>query len=328
MPDLVARRPGRRLLLAGVGAVLLAPVSGCGIRLEDDAPRLPLVPTREPLAGETALVALTRDCLHLADLAEALATPLGRDLATLHRRQHTVLRTTLAARRVPAADLDATASPTASATGSATGSATATPTTAPTPRPTVPPASSLGAAEAEAAAGASRFSAVAADLLPPLAALHAQRWAAARLLTGTAPARPVSAGPPHGADSDALVAAADTATYLAEVGTARSTGARRRRAEATLAALRDLVADLRSGEDPPQIALGHPLPFPVRTAADVDRLFLESLTSLRATLGGGLAGLVGADPVAGLVAGTCWLGVVEVEAHRWGAPLAPFPGLT
>lgn len=324
MPDLDARRPGRRLLLAGVGAVLLAPVSGCGIRLEDDAPRVPLVPTRPPLAGEAALVALTRDCLHLAGLAEALATPLGRDLATLHRRQHTVLRTTLVARRVPAADLDATASP----TGSATPTGTATPTTAPTPGPTVPPASSLGAAEAEAAAGASRFSAVDADLLAPLAALHAQRWAAARLLTGSAPARPVAAGPPDGAGTDALVAAADTATYLAEVGTARSTGARRRRAEATLAALRDLRADLRSGEDPPQVALGHPLPFPVRTAADVDRLFLESLTSLRATLGGGLAGLVAADPVTGLVAGTCWLGVVEVEAHRWGAPLAPFPGLT
>lgn len=323
VPDLDARRPGRRLLLAGAGAALLAPVSGCGVRLEDDAPRVPLVPTREPVPGEDALVALTLDCLRLAGLADALGTSLGTDLATLHRRQHTVLRTTLVGRQVPAASLDAAASPGASPSPSA--SDTGSPT--PSPTPTRAPATTLGADEAAAAGEVARFSAVPADLLVPLTALHAQRWAAATLLTGTTPARPGPVGPPDGADIDRLVEAADAAAYLAEVGAARSAGARRRRAEATVTVLRGLRTVLRSGDDPPEVGLGHPLPFAVRTAADVDRLFAESLTSLRATLGAALADLVATDPVAGLVAGTQWLGVVEVEAHRWGVPLEPFPGL-
>ena len=39
-------RPGvpRRTVVAGLFAVVL-PAAGCGIRLEDDAPRVPLVPT-------------------------------------------------------------------------------------------------------------------------------------------------------------------------------------------------------------------------------------------------------------------------------------------
>ncbi|MBM6400368.1 hypothetical protein [Phycicoccus sonneratiae] len=317
VPDLDARRPGRRLLLAGVGAALLTPVAGCGVRLENDAPRVPLVPTREPLPGEAALLALTLDSERLADLADALGTPLGTDLATLHRRQHTVLRTTLLRRGVPAASLGPTPTPSPTRSGSPT----------PSPSPSTG-AATLGATEADAAAGAARFSTAAADLLPSLAALHAQRWAAGALLTGSAPPRPVVSGPPDGLEVGDLAEAVDAAAYLAEVGTARSTGARRERGAATVTALRALRSALRSGEDAPPAGLGRPLPFPVRSAADVDRLLWESLTALRAALGAGLADLVAADPVAGLDAATRWLGGVEVEAHRWGVPLVPFPGLT
>ena len=45
----------RAVLLGGVVAL---PLSGCGIRLEDDAPDLPLVPQRTPVAGEAALLAM------------------------------------------------------------------------------------------------------------------------------------------------------------------------------------------------------------------------------------------------------------------------------
>lgn len=45
----------RAVLLGGVVAL---PLSGCGIRLEDDAPDLPLVPHRTPVAGEAALLAM------------------------------------------------------------------------------------------------------------------------------------------------------------------------------------------------------------------------------------------------------------------------------
>lgn len=48
--------PDRRAVLRGgllIGSLSLV---GCGVRLEDDAPDVPLVPTREPVPGETVLL--------------------------------------------------------------------------------------------------------------------------------------------------------------------------------------------------------------------------------------------------------------------------------
>ncbi len=168
-------RPGirRRTVVAGVVAVVL-PSAGCGIRLEDDAPRVPLVPTRTPVPAEAELVALTRDTAALAELAATVPGALAADLTTLHRQQHTVLRTTLLAAGVPAAALDATpsASPTSTASPTGTGSAGR---------------SALAAAEGASAATAARFAGVAEDLRPTIASLHAQRYAAATLLAGRPP---------------------------------------------------------------------------------------------------------------------------------------------
>jgi hypothetical protein len=63
-------RPGvpRRIVVAGVVSAVLS-TTGCGIRLEDDAPRLPLLPTRTPVPAEAELVALTRATAALAALA-------------------------------------------------------------------------------------------------------------------------------------------------------------------------------------------------------------------------------------------------------------------
>src|SRR5690348_9795298 len=120
MTERARRGVARRTVVVGVVAAVL-PVAGCGIRLEDDAPRLPLLPTRTPIAGEAELVALTRDTADLAELADTVPGALAADLATLHRRQHTVLRDALLAAGVPAEALDGAA--TASATPSATGTA-------------------------------------------------------------------------------------------------------------------------------------------------------------------------------------------------------------
>ncbi len=97
----------RRTAMAGVLAAVVLPAAACGIRLEDDAPRVPLVPTRTPVPGEAELVALTRDTAALAELAATTPGDLAADLATIHRRQHTVLRSTLLRRHVPAKELDA-----------------------------------------------------------------------------------------------------------------------------------------------------------------------------------------------------------------------------
>ena len=308
MPDQDPRRPGRRLLLAGVGSALLLPVAGCGIRLEDDAPRLPLVPTRRPVPAEALLVALTRECDRLAASAARATDPTAAALAPLHARQHTVLRATLLGQGVPASGLDEPRP-------------TASPVVTVSPVPVT--SAALARLEAQSAAAATRFADVETSLLPTVAALHAQRYAAAVVLgvpvsvtaprvSGTAAARPP--------------AATDGARSLVQGGEARPAGSRRSRAVATLGALDDLAGDLVR-PDQPAPALGRPLPYPVRTAADVDRLVTEVLGDLRATLGAELAGLTATDAAGGLAAASRWLGTVEVEAHRWGLLLSPFPGL-
>lgn len=308
----------RRWVLSGLLGAAVLPASGCGIRLEDDAPRVPLVPTRTPVLVEAALVALTRDTVALATASAALDGDLAADLSALHRRQHTVLRTTLLRRQVPSADLDAPA-------GSPSASSSATSSAAPSPSPTVDGRAALGALEAAAAAGSGTFADVEDDLRATVAALHAQRYAAATLLTGRAPDVPSD---PVGGDTVArVVALTEAAIWLLEVVSARSSGRQRDRSDATLVVLRTLRADQLSGGARSESALGHPLPFPVRSAADAARLARDVLTALRADLGPHLAPLVAEHGTTGLAATTRWAGTVEVEAHRWGVPLVPFPGL-
>jgi len=310
-------RPGipRRTVVAGVVAAVL-PAAGCGIRLEDDAPRVPLVPTRTPVPAEAELVALTRGTAALADLADTVPGAVAADLATLHRRQHTVLRSTLLADGVPATELDAAPSASATATATATASPSATATGG---------RAALAAAEGASAATAARFAGVSDDLRATIASLHAQRYAAAALLAGRPPTVPFD--PVGGDPVSALATAASAAVYFLEIVSARSTGAQRDRSDATLAALRDLRADQLAGGAQPDDSLGHPLPFPVDDAAAAARLARASLTTLRAAYGEHLGPIVASDGGPGLAALTRWLGTVEVEAHRWGVDLEPFPGL-
>ena len=313
-------RPGvpRRTVVAGLFGVVL-PTAGCGIRLEDDAPRIPLVPTRTPVPAEAELVALTRGTAALAALAATVPGPLAGDLATLHQRQHTVLRSTLLAEGVPAADLDATASPSPTTSTSTS----APPAAAPAGRAAL---AALAAAEGASAAGAGGFAGVEADLFATIASLHAQRYAAASLLSGRPPAVPSD---PVGGDRVGTLATSTAgALYLLEVVSARSSGGQRARSDTSLAALRALLADQQAGGATADESLGHPLPFPVGDAAAAARLARQSLTALRAGYGDHLGPIVASDGGPGLAALTRWLGAVEVEAHRWGVALEPFPGLT
>src|SRR3954447_26823581 len=140
----------RRTVVVGVLAAVM-PVAGCGIRLEDDAPRVPLVPTRTPVPAEAELVALTRATEALAELAGTVPGALAEDLAELHRRQHTVLRTTLVGAGVPAELLDA--QPTASGTPSGTPSAGASASPAGSDRTALAAAEGASAAVSAAFAG-------------------------------------------------------------------------------------------------------------------------------------------------------------------------------
>ncbi|NHA67035.1 hypothetical protein [Phycicoccus flavus] len=302
---------GRRTLLAAALGTGLTGLGGCGVRLEDDVPPLPVGPVRRRLPAEDRLTALTRDTALLAALATSLPGTLPRRLAALHRRQHTVLRTALLDERVPADEVD----PSASAA------------TSPSPTPTGTAATSaLARAEDAAAAAAGRFAGVADPFRAPVAALHAQRWAAARLLgvpdrAGASPAAPDDV-------AEDVAALLDGAVYLLEVAAARGSEADRTRALADRESLQRLRAEVTGGDTLPP-AVGHPLPFAVRSPADARRLARTALEDLRRGLGEPVAQRLPERPRPDrFVAAARWLGTVEVRAHGWDLALRPFPGLT
>ena len=159
----------------GVGALgaLFTLLAGCGIRLEDDAPRVPLVPTREPIPGEAALLRLL-GAVRSASLAPVdPAAPLSPALAGLHRRQAEVLHDALRQRGVPQASLpSSTPTPTASGSAGVTGvlpRGSAAPVASPTPSatPVSPTGTTLVTVEG-AIVAAPRCAAAEAVLRPPL----------------------------------------------------------------------------------------------------------------------------------------------------------------
>jgi hypothetical protein len=133
--------------------------------------------------------------------------------------------------------------------------------------------------------------------------------------------------PVDGDPVGALATSTAAAVYFLEVVSARSTGAQRARCDTTLAALRALLADQEAGGARADTSLGHPLPYPVDGPVATARLARDTLTTLRAGYGEQLEPVVASDGGPGLAALTRWLGTVEVEAHRWGVALEPFPGL-
>jgi hypothetical protein len=334
--------PSRRSVLAvlGLGAAGAA-LSGCGIRLEDDAPRVPLVPTREPVPGEAFLLQLWLGSQDLAAQASALGGPgtaLPARLAVLHRTQAEVLRTLLRTEGVPdSAVADArerhTATPSTAPSSTSAASSAASPTSTPggpttgSGTTTAPSRSTLATAEA-AALSPESFAALGAldaeSVATPAAAL-AQRAAAATLL-GRVPAWPTQEEVPAELAAGALEATR-AAVYGFEVVAAQSAGAQRTQATATLATLRARVARLEqpAGDKAPPASLGYPLPFPVTTPGAARRLALHVLEGLRASHAAA-TGRAARDAT-GLAATVQWLAEAEGLCHRWGMSLQPFPGL-
>jgi hypothetical protein len=347
MPETPSRMPGaptRRSVLAALGLTAAAlPLAACGIRLEDDAPRVPLVPTREPIPGEAFLLGLWLGSQDLAEEAAALggaSTALPARLAVLHRTQSEVLRTLLRSEGVPDGAVRDARSRHTSGSGApttpATTSATAAParSASPTPAPpgtqatsSAPRRSGLAAAES-AALSAEAFAALGvldARAVATAAAALAQRAVAATLLA-RAPSWPVPEPVTPSLAARALETAR-SATYGIEVVAAQSSGSQRRLATTTLAALRSRVTALEelagSSATPPD--LGYPLPFAVTSASAARRLALHVLDGLRA--GHAAAATSAARDPSGLAAVVQWLAEAEMLCHRWGMPLQPFPGL-
>ncbi|QGN57768.1 DUF4439 domain-containing protein [Nostocoides sp. HKS02] len=331
--------PGRRAVLTGgLGALAALTLSGCGIRLEDDAPRVPLIPTRSPVPGESFLVGLRHRCVALATEAKALGgapTGLPARLTVLHSRQATILEAELERLTVPRSVIEAPPKPTGSSTSTTTSTTTATTSgpsgtsaTAPAPAETHRGPGGLAASEL-ADVGATAVAALAridADARPLIGALLAQRLAAATLL-GAARAVPV---PTWKAPSlaSAFLDTTRAAIYAMQVVAAQSpTGAQRILARTTLATLvaRAQIQEQLAAESAGPPPLGYPPPFVVTTPTAARRLAVQVLADLRAANARDV-GSAGSDPEP-LGSAVQWLADTEVLASRWGVALSPFPGL-
>lgn len=325
--------PSRRLVALGVAGGVVAALAGCGIRLEDDAPRVPLVPTREPIPAEDALILLLTTLRSAALSPVVAAVPVSGSLAQIHETQSTVLHDALRQRGVPEAELaTASPSPTGSATPTASGPAstgTTTPTATPSPSPTLSGPAAVAASERTILAAGAACAEAEEDLRPMVLAALAQASAAIELVTG-APTR--SAPVTEWAAPDPLaevVTATRTAIYFLEVAAARSDKKVRAAMRTDLDALTSVVVEVvdAAGTSAPEPGLGQPLPYAVSTPAQAARLARDSVTTLLSEWGRALSSLAAKEPEAAFADVPGWLGTVAAVAHRRGVKLAPFPGL-
>lgn len=352
--------PSRRLVTAGALGAAVALLTGCGIRLEDDAPRVPLVPARSPIDGEDALVRLL-GAVQSAALAQVDSkAPISPLLAPLHARQATVLHDALRQRGVPADELPS-ATPSPSATSTAAPSASGTQTPAPSTSPSLPVAPpSVATVEGSIVTAGSGTSAAEAELRPTLISLLAQAHAALDLAAAAVPPPVPATMSPSPAPSTApsatqtttptptpntsptttprwsqpqslapLITAVRTATYFLQVAAARSPQAARAAGLEGIAKLQTITAEMveAAGESAPAPELGFPLPHPVTTPAQAATLATQALTTLLNAFGSELASLSEKDADAAFSKVPQWLGTVAAQAHRHGIPLTPFPGL-
>ena len=346
-PRDVAGVPSRRALLTAASLAPLALLTACRVRLEDDAPRVPLIPTREPTEDEALLLAAWRASTDLGRMTTGLAGD-GVTASRLHAVQARTFDQVLRDRRVPDAQRTSpAASPTTSSTtssatsftaGSTAGSTesaaatglSASASAGSTPTGSTPTAPPDRTAVARAEAGAVSPAALAelatahAGQLPLLASFAACRARLAAVL-GAPPSWPAWGETASPADAG-LLAAHRRARYHLEVAAARTPAEARAPFARELDRVAGVVVRLESrGASTGAPPAGYPLPFPVRDAAAARRLVTHALTTLETACGATWSAGSGSSEA---VTTTTRLVVDTVTAGAaWGVPLRAFPGL-
>ncbi len=315
------RALGRRAVVAGVlGLGLTGSLSGCRVRVDVGQGLASGSPTRAPVAGEAALLALLDDTRGLATSLRTWPSPLAAPLAAVHTAQAQVLAALLERANVPVPEPTAS-SPSSSAPITSSTSATRTPLPSPTLTTTA-----VAAAEAGALAGAANLAMVPPDLAPAVCSVLAQRMAAAWILGGTWPAlTPLSTGTWDSGALGEVLAATGGAAYGFDVVAAQGDPATRARAIAAARRLRALEAEqAAAGTVPTAPAVGYVLPFRVTTPALALRLAGVLVTGLENGYGAALPAATAPVAFGDLVR---WLAYAVELAHEWGAPISPFPGM-
>jgi len=320
----------RRSLLVALLAGSVAALPGCRVRLENDAPRIPGLPTREPMPDEQALLSARWDALRLKEIATELgtsSTSLTRALVALHGRQAEVLDAVLRSGGVPAAEIKA---PLTARTKAAPTPGTSASPTATSRAPSGVARLISGEAEGFSAEALKHLADLSKDRVALLGSMAAQRAAAVRLLGGETPDARLPTGPrgPTGDAAAAQLKAFRAAIYGFEVVASQTDLSHRAAAIRTLGLLRATSAGLRglAGSAAGPIPLGYALPFPVSTPSAALKLAVHVMTGLREAIASQLPAVSGDAP--GLAGTVKALTDVCVQAVTWRVPLTAFPGLT
>lgn len=318
--------PARRVVLAAAitGPLALA-LAACDIRLQDDAPPLPLL-ERKSIPDEAALVRAVQATAALAQEAGRVSNPTAAvtRLGALHLRQSAVLRSRLTTAGVPNHVID---EPAPTSTGSPTARASG-PT--PTPAVSAPAAAtqqSLATNEAATATAAlADLTSVSTANREILVSVAAACGAASEEL-GT-PMTWSGGNPLPAAAAVDLLADTRSAAWAFQVVAAQTSADTR---SAALSAYQSLAAraaelSMMAGSAAPEPPLGYALPFPVTSAEAAARLATEVTARLVDTSLGPLALVAqGSSALATLVR----LQVAAVSLARgWGVSPGPFPGMT
>ena len=315
--------------MLGVVGLLGGALAGCAVRLEDDAPAIPLVPTREPVPAEDALLWLLADCRQLS-MAGA---------STVYEEQVAVLRSALHRAGIPIETLDETI---AGATGSpGPPSATGTTTTGPgdtDETATLPEDAPSTQTEPQTWPGAAldrieELRQCGPGLFPVVMSLLAQRWAAVTTAEDPLPEPLIEDGSTRIWRFPALArefaALTQPAIYGLEIVSAQSRGDSREVAEAGLSTVRLLAReqDIRAGGTTPAPDIGYPLPFPVDSEESAAALAKHVLGSLVEGYGALLPTVTGSaqeDTARDVVT---WIGSVTALGEVWGLTPQAFPSI-
>lgn len=318
--------------MATGSAILL---SGCGIRLEEDAPHVPLIPERTPIPQEANLVALLH---HMQSLRAAVPAEYAAGLA----RQVEVLDSALRQGGVPAdllaaptpSEIDRTAPSSTTSASAGSSSTSTTPgasgsgspsTSATTTDPAKPDA--VGLALVASSAAQEVLPGAASALRPTLAAMTVSWDLLRQSLDSNATQMALHPGKLPQAAALTLLSAAREAVYGLEVAAARSGGATRKRAIASLQTVRGRVSVLEGqlGDSAPATPSAYTLPLSVSDDSTARRL-IRHLTAGLVTACGATLPEGTADPKTAL-ASAGWLWESAALDAEWGAPWSAFPGL-
>lgn len=297
--------PGRRAVLRWALCATVLGSSGCAVRLEEDAPDVPLVPRRPKLAAEDSLIALLSQTRGLAAaLAGASGEPLT-SLAPIVARQGDTLHDRLLAAGVPSSLLAGA--------------------------PTVPPdpAAALAEAAEQAADGsvAARFAGVETSWAVTLMSLLSSRIAAGQWLDDTRPPAPDDV--PAAALTPAILQAWQGADYVLGVVAARADETDRTLAGESTAYVHGWLtagyAALHGQGEPAVLAVPHP--GTLDTAQGRRDYVAGAFTGVIEAYGRELRTLAEGDLAAALVEVPSALAGVATWGRAWGVPLTAFPGL-